>query len=87
MKGQEQLSPVYGQSDYYGEIEKADCNNYRCNQSIAYGRKKDMNQPIAMAYVPWQQFDKIYAPKDGLCQGTIFPELNLKFCGERGVFR
>jgi len=31
--------------------------------------------------VPWQQWNKIYDPCDGLANGTIFPELNLQFYG------
>lgn len=37
--------------------------------------------PLAMGYVPWQQWNKIYDPCDGLANGTIFPELNLQFYG------
>ena len=87
MKGQEQLYPVYGQSEYYGNTRKMDCdeNQYSCKMEHPQGGKMDM--PIAMAYVPWQQMRKVYTPKEGLCQGTIFPELNLSFCGERGVCR
>lgn len=44
----------------------------------------DRNFPPAMAYVPWQQFDKIYEPPKALCQGTMFPELDLPFSGKRG---
>ena len=42
-------------------------------------------QPIGMAYVPSQEFDEIYDAKKGLCEGTMFPELNLVFCGVRGI--
>lgn len=35
--------------------------------------------PIAMAYVPWQQWQSTYAPERALVQGTIFPELDLQF--------
>lgn len=40
--------------------------------------------PIAMAYVPWQYFDKIYDDLNkGYMFGTIFPELNKPFVGRR----
>ncbi|MBR6477664.1 MAG: spore coat associated protein CotJA [Lachnospiraceae bacterium] len=45
-----------------------------------------MDRPIslAMAYVKWQQFDKIYEDLEkGYKAGTIFPELNLPFTGRR----
>ena len=35
--------------------------------------------PVAMAYVPWQQWTTTYAPERGLVQGTIFPEMDLQF--------
>ena len=37
------------------------------------------DMPIAMAYVPWQQWGKIYEPKEALKRGTIFKELDLPF--------
>jgi len=39
----------------------------------------------AMAYVPFQQFGTVYEPEMGLRSGTIFPELDKPFLGERGV--
>ncbi len=42
--------------------------------------------PIAMAYVPWQKFDKIYDDLGKAFRtGTIFPELNKPFTGRRCV--
>ena len=42
--------------------------------------------PVAMAYVPWQRFGRLY---DDLEQaynyGTVFPELNKPFTGRRCV--
>lgn len=38
---------------------------------------------IAMAYVPVQHFHTTYDLKQSLEVGTIFPELNLPFCGKR----
>ncbi|MDE5966145.1 MAG: spore coat associated protein CotJA [Lachnospiraceae bacterium] len=40
--------------------------------------------PLAMSYVPWQQFEELYPPCKALSEGTAFPELNLIFCGVRG---
>jgi hypothetical protein len=37
--------------------------------------------PLGIGYVPWQQWNKIYEPCEGLANGTIFPELNLPFFG------
>jgi hypothetical protein len=42
--------------------------------------------PIAMAYVPWQKFDKMFEnPEKAYHTGTIFPELNKPFTGRRCV--
>ena len=38
--------------------------------------------PLAMAYVPIQQLDKMYPPETALERGPLFPELDLPFEGE-----
>lgn len=42
---------------------------------------------LAMMYVPWQHWDQIYCPEDGLSYGTIFPELNKPFYGKEACRR
>jgi len=42
------------------------------------------DMPLAMAYVPWQQWKTVYDLNKALKIGTIFPELDLPFCGMRG---
>ena len=54
-----------------------DDNNCTCNMDRRYF--DDM--PLAMAYVPWQDWNQVYEPCKGLEEGTIFPELNLPFLG------
>ena len=44
----------------------------------------DTQFPPGMAYVPFQKWQYIYEPEQGLMEGTIFKELNLQFCGVRG---
>lgn len=40
------------------------------------------NPVVAMAYVPFQELDKIYSAEQGLNQGTMFPVLDKPFlCG------
>lgn len=39
---------------------------------------------LAMAYVPWQQWNQTYDLKKAMCAGTIFPELDRRFLGKRG---
>lgn len=38
--------------------------------------------PLAMAYVPFQQWGQVYSEDDALCKGTLFPDLDFPF--ERG---
>lgn len=40
------------------------------------------NTPLAMAYVPFQQWGEVYCEDDAFEAGTLFPELNFPF--ERG---
>lgn len=37
--------------------------------------------PLGMGYVPIQQWNQIYEPEKALGRGTIFPCLDLPFCG------
>ncbi len=41
--------------------------------------------PIAMAYVPFQEWEKTYDAHIALCRGTIFPSLDKPFIGEEAV--
>lgn len=41
--------------------------------------------PLAMAYVPMQQWGEQYAPVVALERGTLFPALDLPFIGEEAV--
>ena len=34
---------------------------------------------IAMAYVPYQNAERLYSPECGIKNGTLFPELNKPF--------
>lgn len=43
--------------------------------------------PIAMAYVPWQNFNQVYDLTKALYVGTIFPELNKPFKYDKGGCR
>ena len=52
-------------------------NNDKCNIPKA-------KCSLAMAYVPWQKWEKLYDDEKALEIGTAFPSLNLPFLG-RGV--
>lgn len=55
--------------------------------SCAVDSKYDIlsEMPLAMAYVPWQTWRKIYDAEKGFCRGTIFEELDKPFRGTGGV--
>lgn len=63
-----------GMNDYN---KKMDINEFVGMNSPCMEDIEDM--PIAMAYVPWQQWRMIYDPKEALKRGTIFKELDLPF--------
>ncbi len=41
--------------------------------------------PLAMAYVPFQRWECLYEPYRALQRGTVFPSLDLPFCGREMV--
>ncbi|MCI5952936.1 MAG: spore coat associated protein CotJA [Anaerostipes sp.] len=43
--------------------------------------------PLAMAYVPWQQWGNLYSPEKGFREGTIFQDLDFPFHGGKGGCR
>ena len=48
--------------------------------------EKKQDRSLAMAYVKWQRFEKVYDELEKAYRiGTIFPELNLPFTGRRCV--
>ncbi len=42
------------------------------------------SRPLAMAYVPWQEYKDLYDPETAWKRGTLFQELDLAFAGKRG---
>ncbi len=42
--------------------------------------------PVAMAYVPMQQWSEVYDEAEAFHAGTLFPELNLPFEPEEGCY-
>ena len=41
--------------------------------------------PLAMAYVPMQQWGETYSAEMALTKGTIFPDLDLPFADGKGA--
>lgn len=69
----------YGTSPAYSYMDEPyqNMNNVECVSTAP--ACLEQQYPVAMAYVPWQQWQSTYAPERGLVQGTIFPELDLQF--------
>ena len=57
-------------------------NHNHCDDD--YADKCIDKLPLAMAYVPFQKFRKVYDAATGLEHGTIFEELVLPFCCYKG---
>ena len=72
-----------------GEKKKDDCGcavetMYREVRKGEVYKEEDMpGKALAMAYVPWQSWRKLYEVCEGFSTGTIFRELNLEFYGRR----
>ena len=60
-------------------------NRNRCDDDCSRGRDMLYGVPLAMGYVPWQNFECTYEPAQALQAGTIFPELDKPFYGRRGL--
>lgn len=39
---------------------------------------------LAMAYVPYQPFERVYEPEQAFARGTLFPDLDKPFLCGRG---
>ena len=55
-------------------------NNCECQCSMSVFPREIS---VAMAYVPFQQWCDVYSCDKALCQGTVFPVLDLPFMGVR----
>ncbi len=62
--------------DHHHHHEHDDHGTEGCNAS-RYDQLSGM--ALAMSYVPWQTFCKLYEVEEARCQGTIFKELDLDF--------
>lgn len=64
-------------------------NNKECNKFDKYCEYKPMHHdqlyglPLAMAYVPWQEWSKPLPACEGFKHGTIFEDLILPFLGDK----
>ena len=69
----------YGYSQYRNSETEGNCTcQNKCAVSVF---PKEIS--VAMAYVPFQQWCDVYDCDKALCQGTVFPVLDLPFMGVR----
>lgn len=69
------------------EKEKQECRKERKDCDCGYRKDELAEMPLAMAYVPWQKWCKIYDVCEGFQRGTIFRELDMPFEGRGGCNR
>ena len=67
----------------------ADCNMQSMQRPKPGSCSKDplFGLSLAIAYVPWQQWNQTYPLDKAMQAGTIFPELDNPFLGKRGACR
>lgn len=61
--------------------ERPACHDHSCEHDML------SEMPLAMAYVPWQKWRRLYEAEKGFQQGTIFEELDKPFRGMGGCGR
>ncbi len=69
--------------DKYCVNQEPYCNNKPNKPEPRSMQEKEDDMVLAMAYVKWQKWQKLYTPDEGFCKGTIFEELDLPFYGRR----
>ncbi|MDD6102183.1 MAG: spore coat associated protein CotJA [Clostridiales bacterium] len=60
--------------------QKECCHGFSTYQKSSAG-PNDNEKALAMAYVPWQTWGSLYSPDEALKNGTVFKDLDKKFCG------
>lgn len=53
------------------------------NAALEASAMRTDNKSLAMAYVPYQEFEELYDDTEALYNGTLFKKLNLPFLGRR----
>ncbi len=72
-------SGVLGRLFDADDSEMKHSDSCSCPQPVG---KFPAETPVAMAYVPFQQWEKPYDKDAGLSRGTIFPSLDKPFIGK-----
>lgn len=64
------------------EDNEADTDSMSCPMPVG---KFPAETPLAMAYVPFQTWEKPYDMAAGLSRGTVFPSLDKPFIGKEAL--
>ena len=59
-------------------------NDYNRNHNIDNNQSDD-DKSLAMVYIPFQKWQKLYSEEVALNRGTLFSELDKPFIGEEAV--
>lgn len=57
------------------------CGTCPCPSTACQNDDPLRGMPLGIGYVPIQEWGQTYCPDKALFQGTIFPPLDLPFCG------
>lgn len=77
-EGERRSVPREKDCDRKGEPMRSECSCGGEKRSSTMGMD---SFELAMAYVPWQRWNRTYDAHRALMSGTIFPELDKPFCG------
>lgn len=71
------------------DLNASSCGCTPANHAVdnIYGQLHEAGAPLAMGYVPKQQWTETYDLCKALHAGTIFPCLHKPFCGKGGKCR
>ena len=79
-------SPADGKNNVSNKADELDNINGKAGSNVGKSGRFPKNTPIAMAYVPKQEWGKTYNDEKGFGKGTVFPELDLPFAPEEGCY-
>lgn len=69
------------------ESRECGCERQEKNDCGCHHKDQLEGMPLAMAYVPWQDWGDLYCAHKALQVGTVFEELDMPFLGRGGCNR
>lgn len=65
----------HGHGDCCEDHEDMKMHHHKMAAHTMTDHTMTMHHMLAHAYVPWQEYEQAFAPKEALAKGTLFPEL------------